>query len=106
MPRLLSDTFIYKLFAEIYRFGWSCHQILSGELYTPAIDTMTTRAQFVSLLEQLFYEIYDHHANLNTNNLSSRRLVPSGTDIWAEYVDGKPMVIQVRKKQVCWRAWK
>ena len=67
------------------------------EIYTPIIDTVSTREQFVSVLEQLYYEIYDHHANLNTNNLTSQRLVPSGADIWAEYVKGIPVVIEVRK---------
>ena len=66
------------------------------EIYSPALDTITTRDQFVTLLEKGLYEIYDHHAILNTNTNSSRRLVPSGTDIWAEYVDGKPVITEVR----------
>ena len=42
-------------------------------------------------------EIYDHHAILNTNTDSSRRLVPSRTDIWAEFINGKPVITEVRK---------
>ena len=67
------------------------------ELYKPDIESVTNREQFVTILEKALYEIYDHHAILNTNNDNSRRLVPSGTDIWAEYIDGKPVVAEVRK---------
>jgi C-terminal processing protease CtpA/Prc len=67
------------------------------EIYSPAIDTITTRNQFVTVLEKAFNEIYDHHAVLNTNTDNSQRLVPSGTDIWAEYVNGKPMITELRK---------
>ena len=59
-------------------------------------DTVSSREDFVLLLEKVFYEIYDHHASLNTNTSVSQRLVPSGTDIWAEYVNGKPTIIEVR----------
>lgn len=67
------------------------------ELYTPALDTITRRDQFIQLLEKAMYEIYDHHAVFNTNTNLSQRLVPSGTDIWAEYINGKPMVTEVRR---------
>ena len=67
------------------------------KMYSPIIDTVTTRAQFVSVLERIFYEIYDHHASLNTNNPESQRLVPSGTDIWAEFVQGVPTITEVRR---------
>lgn len=41
-------------------------------LYAPIVDTITTREQFVSTIERALYEIYDHHASLNTNtDLSS-----------------------------------
>jgi carboxyl-terminal processing protease len=67
------------------------------EIYTPIVDTIQSRAQFVSLLEKALYEIYDHHASLNTNNDNSQRLVPSGTDIWAEYINGKPIITEVKQ---------
>ncbi|MBS1654323.1 MAG: peptidase [Bacteroidetes bacterium] len=65
--------------------------------YSPLIDRVNNRDQFVSVLEKALYEIYDHHAVLNTNTDSSQRLVPSGTDIWAEYINGKPIITEVRK---------
>jgi C-terminal processing protease CtpA/Prc len=67
------------------------------EIYAPVADTITKREQFVTLLEKAFYEIYDHHAILNTNTDSSERLVPSGTDIWAAYINGKPTITELRK---------
>lgn len=67
------------------------------DIYLPMIGPTTTRDQFVSVLEKSLAELYDHHSILNTNTDSSRRLVPSGTDIWAEYIDGRPMVTSVRK---------
>jgi C-terminal processing protease CtpA/Prc len=65
-------------------------------IYGAAIDTITTRSQFVTIMEQALGEIYDHHASLNTNTDLSPRLVPSGTDIWAEYKGGKPTIVQVK----------
>lgn len=65
-------------------------------IYAPALDTITTRDQFVTLLENALGEIYDHHASLNTNTDLSERLVPSGTDMWAEYVHDRPVILQVR----------
>lgn len=67
------------------------------EIYKRDVERIISREQFVTILEKSIYEIYDHHAILNTNNDNSRRLVPSGTDIWAEYIDEKPIVAEVRK---------
>jgi hypothetical protein len=67
------------------------------EIYLPLIDTVTCRPGFVSILEKALYEIYDHHAGLNTNTSNSRRLVPTATDTWAVYINGKPIITEVRK---------
>jgi C-terminal processing protease CtpA/Prc len=67
------------------------------EIYSPIVDTITGRNQFVTILEKAFNEIYDHHAVLNTNTTNSNRLVPSGTDIWAAYINGKPIITELRK---------
>lgn len=74
------------------------------EQYKTVLDTITTRRSFVGLLEQTFYELYDHHASLNTNTQQSQRLVPSGTDVWAEYVGGKPLITEVRYNYGAWKA--
>ncbi|HEV8284686.1 MAG TPA: S41 family peptidase [Chitinophagaceae bacterium] len=67
------------------------------EIYESSIDSVSSWEQLVAILEKALYEIYDHHAILNTNNNSSYRLVPSGTDVWAEYINGKPIITEVRK---------
>jgi hypothetical protein len=65
-------------------------------IYQQHLDTITQRRSFVQLLERAFHELYDHHASLSTNTNDSYKLVPSGTDLWAEYVKNKPVVIEVR----------
>ncbi|HVS91452.1 MAG TPA: S41 family peptidase [Mucilaginibacter sp.] len=65
--------------------------------YDAQVDTVTCRAGFVSVLERAIYELYDHHCDLHTNNPQSRRLVPTGADIWAEYRNGKPVIVETRK---------
>ncbi|MGZ3844775.1 MAG: S41 family peptidase [Flavisolibacter sp.] len=65
--------------------------------YESQVDTLTTRSGFVSLLERALYELYDHHCSLHTNNPTSTRLVPTGADMWAEYHNGKPVIVEVRK---------
>lgn len=73
-------------------------------LYAPQADTITTRSSFVGLLERVLYELYDHHASLNTNTPESQRLVPSGADLWAEYAGGRPLVLEVRRGYGAWNA--
>lgn len=73
-------------------------------LYAPQADTITSTRSFVGLLERVLYELYDHHASLNTNTPESQRLVPSGTDLWAEYVAGRPLITEVRLHYGAWRA--
>lgn len=71
------------------------------EIYTAQIDSLKTKGEFITFLENVFNELYDHHASLNANTKNSFRLVPSGTDIWAEFIVGNvrdmPVVTQVRK---------
>lgn len=67
------------------------------QLYSPMIDTVRSRNAFVSVMEKVLYELYDHHCNFNTNTNFSRRLVPTSTDVWAEYINGKAVIKEVRK---------
>ncbi|MGZ5190225.1 MAG: S41 family peptidase [Flavisolibacter sp.] len=64
--------------------------------YGPLMDTVTSRHSFVLLMEKVINELYDHHASLSTNTKESQRLVPSGTDIWAEFKNGKAIITEVR----------
>ena len=51
---------------------------------------------FVGLLEELLEHLSDHHAHLGVNTSTSPRLVPSGTDLWAEHRLGKAVITAVR----------
>jgi C-terminal processing protease CtpA/Prc len=72
--------------------------------YAERLRAVKTRADFVALLEQLVDEIYDPHAQLNTNLPNSHRLVPSGTDLWAEWRADAAMITQVRERSDAERA--
>lgn len=65
-------------------------------LYRPQVKNITARAPFVTLLETMLEELYDFHANLNTNLASSPRLVPTGADLWAEWRGSKAILTEVR----------
>lgn len=67
-------------------------------LYYSMIDTVSSRSSFLGIIERALYELYDHHCNLNTNTDYSRRLVPTSTDMWAEYKNNKPVITEVRMK--------
>src|SRR6185312_11951541 len=105
-----AQTFTKQQYREDFNFFWQsindnyCYfakrQVDWDKLkpiYDAQIDTVTIRSGFVSTLERALYELYDHHCGLHTNNPQSRRLVPTGADIWAEYREGKPVVVEVRK---------
>jgi C-terminal processing protease CtpA/Prc len=98
-PQLRADfAEAAQLIAENYAYfdkkevDWS--KAISS--YADTVTEMTTRAQLVSALEQLIDELYDPHAQLNTNSPQSWRLVPSGTDLWAEWTDGNAIITEVR----------
>ncbi|WP_276090390.1 S41 family peptidase [Pedobacter sp. JY14-1] len=65
-------------------------------VYQAQVDTVSTRNGFVRILEKAINELYDHHCSLNTNTPASSRLIPTGTDLWASYHDGKPVIDEVR----------
>ncbi|MEP6614324.1 MAG: S41 family peptidase [Mucilaginibacter sp.] len=66
-------------------------------IYAPQADTATTRNAFVGIIEKVLNELYDHHISLGTNTDLSRRLVPTGADIWAEFKNGRAIITEVRK---------
>jgi carboxyl-terminal processing protease len=43
-------------------------------------------------------ELYDPHAQLTVNTPTSPRLVPSGTDLWAEWRGGEAVITEVRER--------
>ncbi len=66
------------------------------ELYRPQLSAVESRSDFITLLERVLDELYDNHASLNTNLKTSPRLVPTGLDLWAEWIRGRARVTQLR----------
>jgi len=73
-------------------------------LYASDLKRVATRNEFVALLERVVDELYDPHAQLTVNTPSSPRLVPSGTDLWAEWREGEAVVTEVRPESDAQRA--
>jgi len=67
------------------------------QLYQSQADTLHSRRALVRLLENMLVELYDNHASLLTNRFDSQRLVPSGSDLHAEFVGGKATILDVRQ---------
>ena len=67
-----------------------------NEIYRPAVRTISTKSEFVALLEKVLEELYDDHIHLNTHTPSSPNIVPSRTDVWAEWIDGRAIVTGIR----------
>ncbi len=65
-------------------------------LYQPRAAEVRNKREFVGVLEDVIEELYDPHAHLGVNTASSPRLVPSGTDLWAEWRGGRAVITAVR----------
>lgn len=68
-----------------------------AKLYEPDVRRVRTRQDLIELLESAIAELYDDHAHLTVNTARSPRLVPSGTDLWAEWVGAAAIVTDVRQ---------
>jgi C-terminal processing protease CtpA/Prc len=73
-------------------------------LYRADAQRVRTRGEFVALLERVLDELYDPHLQLTTNTASSPRLVPSGADLWAEWIGADAIVTDVRADSDALRA--
>jgi C-terminal processing protease CtpA/Prc len=65
-------------------------------LYAADLQGVKSRDEFIALLERALDELYDPHMQLSVNLERSFRLVPSGTDLWAEWREGRATITQVR----------
>jgi len=61
-----------------------------------ASRTVHSKRELVGVLERLLDNLYDAHAILRANTSHSPRMVPSGVDLWAEWIDGDAIVTAVR----------
>ncbi len=65
------------------------------DIYRPQLANVKSRNGLIAVLENVLEELYDHHTVLNTNTMSSPRLVPAGADIWAQWKGNRAIVTQV-----------
>jgi C-terminal processing protease CtpA/Prc len=66
-------------------------------VYLPQAQNAKNRNELITVFENALEELYDNHFSLNANIKSSTRLVPTGLDIWAEWINDKVIVTEVRK---------
>lgn len=66
-------------------------------VYLPQAENAKNKNELITVFENALEELYDNHFSLNTNLKSSTRLVPTGLDIWAEWINDKFIVTEVRK---------
>jgi len=66
-------------------------------VYLPQAKNAKTRNELITIFEKALEELYDNHFSLNTNLKSSTRLVPTGLDIWAEWINDKAIITEVRR---------
>lgn len=72
--------------------------------YREAAEKAATPSAWLTVVERVMAELYDHHATVGQNTANSPQLVPSGADIWAELVDNKPTIVEVRAGSAAARA--
>ncbi|MEM6337948.1 MAG: S41 family peptidase [Bacteroidota bacterium] len=88
-------TFVDEYYAYFHVKQTDWDQVRA--VYRPhAIQAADNRA-FLNILEAAVGELYDPHAGFNTNNQASPRLIPSGTDLWAEWQNGQAVITSVRR---------
>jgi C-terminal processing protease CtpA/Prc len=64
--------------------------------YAPRAAAAADRDAFIGVLERAMAEIYDHHAHLGTNTGKSPRLVPTQSQMFGTWREGKAMIVAVR----------
>jgi C-terminal processing protease CtpA/Prc len=64
--------------------------------HRPLAAGAATRDEFIGAVEKMLETLTDFHLHLRTNTPSSTRLVPSGSDLWAEWQGTHAIVTQVR----------
>jgi C-terminal processing protease CtpA/Prc len=65
-------------------------------LYRPLAEAAATKRELLGVLEDVMEELYDPHAHMAVNSASSARLMPTGTDVWAEWRDARARITAVR----------
>lgn len=87
-------TFIRDVYAY---FETDLDWVKARDLLRPRAAQVNDRDAFIALLEELIEHLCDHHAHLGVNTPSSPRLIPSGTDLWAEHREDSAYITDVRR---------
>lgn len=66
------------------------------DIYLPQADTITHDWYFVQFLEGVVNELHNGHVSLNLNLPISNRIIPSGTDVFAEEKGNKFYITDVK----------
>lgn len=86
-------TFVRNTYAY---FGDHVDWKNARDVLRPRAAQVQDRQAFIGLLEELIEHLCDHHAHLGVNTQSSPRLIPSGSDLWAEHRNGVAYISDVR----------
>jgi C-terminal processing protease CtpA/Prc len=65
--------------------------------YAPRAAAAPDRDAFIGVIERAMAELYDHHAHLGTNTSTSPRMVPTQSQVFGSWRDGKAMIVDVRQ---------
>jgi C-terminal processing protease CtpA/Prc len=87
--RQIGSTYAYF---DVKKTQWSN----IPKLYAQDIAAVKDKREFVQMMERVVDELYDPHAQLTVNTATSPRLVPSGTDLWAEWRGTQAVITDVR----------
>lgn len=74
------------------------------EKYGKQVKSITSKRDFVAMMEAAVAELYDSHAHLATSLPATPRLVPTGTDLWAEWQGKDAVITDVRASSAAERA--
>jgi C-terminal processing protease CtpA/Prc len=92
----------FKTFCDFVRDEYAYFEIKKTnwdracEFYAPRAAAAASRDAFIGVLEGAMAEIYDHHAHLGTNTAKSPRLVPTQSQLFGAWRDGKAVIVAVR----------
>jgi peptidase S41-like protein/tricorn protease-like protein len=65
--------------------------------YAPRAAAAPDRDALIGVIERAMAELYDHHAHLGTNTSSSPRMVPTQSQIFGSWRDGKAVIVDVKQ---------
>lgn len=74
------------------------------EIYLPGTDTIKSKYEFTCFMEQVINELHNGHISLNQNYTTSNRILPSGSDVFAQKKYDNYFIADVRlgsKAQAC-----